>query len=235
MNNLPPFRISVAFALSAALHVALIHGLAVNVQTATSDTAKKSVLAARIAEISLPQENSPLKLPDQPAKQAVAAVTFSAPQESGASVHSSSYQTHLSPPLSHVSRSDPADSPLRRDEILPDRETGKTAEHATSVSTADVTLAPTITAHLLNPVHPAYPVVARAQNIEGRVTAQLLIDENGRVVKSSVVHAEPAGLFETSTLEALRNARFSPAKKNGVAVRSEKQFVVSYRLEGAAR
>jgi periplasmic protein TonB len=53
------------------------------------------------------------------------------------------------------------------------------------------------------------------------VTLMLAIDETGLVHDAVVVSAQPEGVFETSALAAARAARFTPARKDGGAVRSK--------------
>lgn len=67
-------------------------------------------------------------------------------------------------------------------------------------------------------VEPAFPPDANAP--AGRVVLRLLIDESGTVDKAVVVDADPPGPFEAAAVEAFSPARFSPGRKNGVAVKS---------------
>jgi len=72
----------------------------------------------------------------------------------------------------------------------------------------------------LNGIEPVYPQTALAGEIGGWVTLLLLIDESGRVTDASVVDAFPPDVFEESALRALAATVYSPAQKNGRAVRS---------------
>jgi len=67
-------------------------------------------------------------------------------------------------------------------------------------------------------VEPAFPLDANAP--AGRVVLRLLISESGAVDKAAVVRADPPGPFEVAAVEAFAPARFSPGRKNGVAVKS---------------
>lgn len=67
-------------------------------------------------------------------------------------------------------------------------------------------------------VEPAFPLDANASS--GRVVLRLLIGESGAVDKTEVVQADPPGPFATAAVEAFAPARFSPGRKDGVAVRS---------------
>ncbi|HEX9182865.1 MAG TPA: energy transducer TonB [Burkholderiales bacterium] len=67
-------------------------------------------------------------------------------------------------------------------------------------------------------VAPAFPPEADAP--AGRVVLRLLIGETGVVDKALVVRADPPGPFAAAAVEAFAPARFSPGRKDGVAVRS---------------
>jgi len=208
-KNNPETRLVGALALSAALHVALIYGIAGdrrNIAEHTGSTGKKSVIEVNISENSVVDATLPAPVP-----------------KTG--------QTLVSPPPVAIS------SPLKEKwgHAYPSVATsGKNPDDEaviTAATTAVAVTAVTTFAKALTPVRPDYPTTAREGNITGQVTAKLLIDETGAVVNSSVVNAEPAGHFEASALAALRRTRFSPATRNGVAVKSEQQMVVTYRLE----
>lgn len=78
----------------------------------------------------------------------------------------------------------------------------------------------------LAPVDPPYP--ASVSDITGEVTVLLAIDEFGVVQDSSVVTAQPPGYFEESALGAFKMARFAPAQRDGRPVRS--RIVVKVRF-----
>jgi periplasmic protein TonB len=71
----------------------------------------------------------------------------------------------------------------------------------------------------LEDVDPLYPEEAQQQ--EGSVVLRLLINEAGIVDNAAVVRAYPTGLFERSALEAFGQAKFSPGRILGVAVKSQ--------------
>jgi periplasmic protein TonB len=80
--------------------------------------------------------------------------------------------------------------------------------------------------HPLVPVQPMYP--SSVTDISGDVTLLLQVDEFGVVRELSVVTAEPAGYFEEAALRAFQLARFSPAQREGHAVRS--RIVIKVRF-----
>jgi protein TonB len=73
-----------------------------------------------------------------------------------------------------------------------------------------------------------YPDSAASAKVDGRVSVLLLIDEFGVVNDASVVEAQPPGYFEDAALAVFRAARFSPAQKQGHAVKSRVLLQVKY-------
>lgn len=89
---------------------------------------------------------------------------------------------------------------------------------------------------LLHPVRPEYPEQHSQGRAGGKVRVTLLIDETGRVNEVSTAEAEPAGDFEDAVRRAFASARFSPARKDGQAVKSRVLISVTYgpgEAEGA--
>lgn len=68
------------------------------------------------------------------------------------------------------------------------------------------------------PVEPAFPLDANAP--AGRVVLRLLINEAGTVDQAVVVQADPPGPFAQAAVEAFTPARFTPGRKDGLAVKS---------------
>ena len=73
----------------------------------------------------------------------------------------------------------------------------------------------------------------RVQTAAGIIVPRLEAD--GRVMDVGVVSAAPSGVFEESAVKAFRDARFSPAQKNGRPVRALVLIEVVYDWEGHAR
>jgi periplasmic protein TonB len=64
----------------------------------------------------------------------------------------------------------------------------------------------------------AYPERARRQQLEGTVAISLLIDENG--VPHDLTVVESAGpVLDAAVLDAVKQWRFEPARKDGVRVK----------------
>ena len=80
-------------------------------------------------------------------------------------------------------------------------------------------------------IEPAYPETARRRGQTGWVKVRLRIDERGGVTEAEVVESQPAEVFDAATLDAFRRARFEPARRQGLPVRYEGFFRVSFELE----
>jgi protein TonB len=61
---------------------------------------------------------------------------------------------------------------------------------------------------------------ARPVAAKGWVRVLALVDETGAVTQAEVFDSDPAGVAEQAALQAVHAARFSPARKEGRAVRS---------------
>ena len=75
----------------------------------------------------------------------------------------------------------------------------------------------------------AYPPEARRAEIEADVPVQILVDRAGRVLEASSLSAHGYGLDEAA-VQAIRNWRFSPARRDGHAVRVRMRWTVQFRL-----
>ena len=86
-----------------------------------------------------------------------------------------------------------------------------------------------VRAEPITPVEFNYP--PKVAGLIGRVRVALLIDERGFVRKARVLEAQPEKLFEEAALSGWREVRFSPAMRDGVAVKSEKVVDVDFQPE----
>lgn len=77
---------------------------------------------------------------------------------------------------------------------------------------------------------PEYPPEARNAKLEGEVTVDFVVDENGRV-GDVFVHKSSDPRFDESALNAVRRWTFSPAMESGQAAASAMRVVVEFRLE----
>jgi TonB family protein len=69
----------------------------------------------------------------------------------------------------------------------------------------------------VNLVRPPYPPAARAVGASGAVSVQVLIDENGNVIRASAVSGH--ALLKAAAEQAARASRFSPTTLGGQAVK----------------
>ena|GEM_PF-301807 len=73
---------------------------------------------------------------------------------------------------------------------------------------------------------PVYPPIAKAARAEGTVTVQILVDEDGNVVRASAVSGHP--LLQQAAVNAARLARFTPTRLEGKPVKV--RGVVTYNF-----
>lgn len=208
---------SAAVALSAALHAVLIYGFSLPAGRATD--ARPTVIHARL---------SPAQSPANP-QRAKTAGRKQAPDSSG------SAPVVPAPALPNpVTETPTAPAPT----LVPDDPEPATA----AAGNAPGTIVPD-TAHYpakdldIYPqasrrITPDYPRSARDAQIAGSVTLLVMIDETGRVESTSVVDAVPDGVFERAAQQALANAAFYPAQKDGHTVRS--RILVKVEFDPAA-
>ncbi|MDB5865137.1 MAG: hypothetical protein JWO70_2943 [Betaproteobacteria bacterium] len=86
-----------------------------------------------------------------------------------------------------------------------------------------------VRAEPLSEVRLSYPEELEGSGIPGRARVLLFIDERGVVRKTHLVESEPARLFDNAALRAWGDVRFSPAKKRGVAVKSQKLIELDFK------
>jgi protein TonB len=76
---------------------------------------------------------------------------------------------------------------------------------------------------------PPYPQMAKQIRIQGPVTVQILVDEEGRVVTAQAVSGHPTLL--AAAKEAAMRARFTPTKLSGVAVKVQGLITYNFVLQ----
>ena len=84
-------------------------------------------------------------------------------------------------------------------------------------------------ARLTGSLSPVYPASARAQEVEADVVLSIVVTPAGRVTDIQVVRAAGYG-FEDAALQAVREARFIPARREGRAVAVRMRWTVAFRL-----
>jgi protein TonB len=85
-----------------------------------------------------------------------------------------------------------------------------------------------VRAEPLTPVQIDYPVELAERGTVGRVLLLLHVDERGLVRKAQVEESIPEGVFDKAALAAWADVRFSPAMKDGLAVKSRKLLEISF-------
>jgi TonB family protein len=76
---------------------------------------------------------------------------------------------------------------------------------------------------------PEYPAVARAAKASGNVTVEVTIDEEGNVISARSVSGHP--LLQSAAATAARQAKFSPTKMNGQAVKVTGVLVYAFAVQ----
>jgi protein TonB len=76
----------------------------------------------------------------------------------------------------------------------------------------------------------SYPEIARKAGVEGRVTLQFIVDEQGNVSDPIVTRAIGAGCDEEA-IEAILASKFTPGRQRGKAVKVKMSLPVTFRLK----
>ena len=85
-----------------------------------------------------------------------------------------------------------------------------------------------VPAQVINDVLLRYPPEAFERGIEGEVILRIYINEAGTIDDIEIRNAVPKGLFEDAALEAAWQLRYSPALKNGRAVRNVRTISIVF-------
>jgi protein TonB len=86
-----------------------------------------------------------------------------------------------------------------------------------------------VPARLVAGVPPSYPEAARAAEMEADVPVEIVVSARGEVIESRLLTRVGYGLDE-SAVRAVRSYRFSPAMRDGRAVRVRMRWSVLFRL-----
>lgn len=78
----------------------------------------------------------------------------------------------------------------------------------------------------LKPIRPDYPV--DAEQVRGRVTILLLVNEEGSVDQYRIQDAEPPGVFDASVIAAFTTVRYAPGLITGYKVKGQLLAEVSF-------
>ena len=74
-----------------------------------------------------------------------------------------------------------------------------------------------------------YPQVAIRAGIEGRVTVQFVVDENGNVVNPRVIRGIGGGCDEEA-LRVIKTAKFTPGMQRGIPVQVQMSLPILFKL-----
>ena len=110
---------------------------------------------------------------------------------------------------------------------------GSPAAHASSAaSSGEGTYSPAIFAadYLSNP-RPAYPPLARRRGEEGQVLLRVLVSIGGRAAQLELQQSSGSTLLDEAAQAAVRQWKFVPAQRAGVAVESRVLVPIVFRLE----
>lgn len=77
-------------------------------------------------------------------------------------------------------------------------------------------------------VPPAWP--ASAGRVEGWVRLHFTLQPDGTVTDIEIKEAHPAGIFESSAVEALRQWKYEPVERDGKKVAQRAEIRVKYAL-----
>lgn len=83
--------------------------------------------------------------------------------------------------------------------------------------------------HLLAPIQPVYPAIAKAAHMEGTVVIEAVISKQGQVERATVVSGSP--LLAQAALAAIYRARYEPYKLDGAPVEVETTINVVFTLD----
>jgi protein TonB len=82
--------------------------------------------------------------------------------------------------------------------------------------------------HLMAPIRPIYPAIARVSRTEGIVVIQAIISKSGRIESAHVVSGNP--MLQSAALEAVREARYHPFLLNDEPTEVEATISINFRL-----
>ena len=191
-------RMSAAVAVSAALHLSLIY--LPSPPAGSSPVMHPMVLDARLQRAPSPSPGPHVETPERPGAHSPATMP------AVVTVPSPAIPLVQAAPLQSAADPEP-------EAIVPTAAVIDTVHYAAK----ELDIYP----QALRPITPNYPSAALEARTAGSVTLLVLIDEVGRVIEASVTDSAPAGLFEVAAQQAVANAQFRPAQKDGRTVRSQ--------------
>ena len=83
---------------------------------------------------------------------------------------------------------------------------------------------------VLSRIPPVYPFRAKARAIEGWVSVEFTVNEQGRVEDIKIIEAEPKEIFNDSVIQCLAAWRFNPGRINGEVVKTRARTKIRFEL-----
>ena len=83
---------------------------------------------------------------------------------------------------------------------------------------------------LIRAVEPVYPMDARRDGIEGMVTVEMLVDENGFVAEANVLSLMGPDSFADAAIYAVRQFLFEPPTENGQPTQIWVRLRIKFRI-----
>ena len=81
---------------------------------------------------------------------------------------------------------------------------------------------------------PIYPPQAQVQAVEGKVTIQYDVTDQGIVINAVVIESSPGQVFDAAALQAVTSWKFTPARQGGVTI-AQRAIVSTLRFEVGTR
>ncbi|QCO67627.1 energy transducer TonB [Luteimonas yindakuii] len=86
----------------------------------------------------------------------------------------------------------------------------------------------------VTPIDPGYPAAALRAREEGLVMLRATVDSDGRTGDIEIIESSRSRELDRAALAAVRDARFSPAMRDGKPIPSTVQVPVEFRLDANA-
>lgn len=83
--------------------------------------------------------------------------------------------------------------------------------------------------HMLAPIQPVYPAIAKTARIQGTVVIEAIISRQGLIEQAHVINGQP--ILAQAALKALAQARYRPFKLNGDSVDVETTISFNFVLD----
>lgn len=212
--------------ISLALHAALI--ALVQVVPPPAVRIGEPAIEVRLLQAPLAENALPVPAAETPATSADAP-----PAPQLAPLPAAEAAVSPAPPASEAPAEPRAEAPAAPAAVAPSAEPAPalaitSAVDLTYYSARELDVQP----RALREIVPDYPVDADRQRLSGKVRLELKLEADGRIGGLEVVSASPPGVFDASTIDAFRDARFAPAQKNGRPVRARVVIEIVYDWTG---